>query len=228
LEKILDQYAVDGIFLDYVHWHAQFETDQPILPETCFCERCLAIFSSYIARPIPGESIAAKASWILENADVSWRAWRISVLNGWVSDMKTIVNAKRPQALLGVYYAAWYPADHDSALGRTLGIDVQQLAGIVDVLAPMLFHGMLVRPTAWIGQYLDWLGNTIKQHTKPPLVWPIVQAHNKPGIITAEEFKRVMQEGSKPPSSGIMMFADGSLLEDREKLKVMTEIYRKK
>lgn len=226
LEKILDQYAVDGIFLDYVHWHAQFETDRPILPETCFCDRCLALFSSHTGTSIPGESGPSKAKWILMHADVSWRAWRISVLNSWVSDMRKILKTKRPEALLGVYYSAWYPADHDSALGRTLGIDVQDLADRADVMAPMLFHGMLKRHPAWVGQYLEWLGGVLKQKPVQPLIWPIVQAHNKPGLITAEEFKLVMIAGSSAPSSGIMMFEDGSLLEDREKLRVMKEIYR--
>jgi hypothetical protein len=142
--------------------------------------------------------------------------------------MKGILRTKRPQALLGVYYAAWYPNDHDSALGRTLGIDVAGLAERADVLAPMLFHGMLARPPAWVGQYLEWLGATLKQKSAQPLVWPIVQAHSKPGVITPEEFRTVMQEGSRSPSSGIMMFADGSLLEDPEKLRVMKEIYRNK
>jgi hypothetical protein len=228
LRGILDQYAVDGIFLDYVHWHAQFESDRPILPETCFCDHCTWLFAGYIGKNIPGGTVADRANWILQHADVQWRAWRIGILNGWVSDMKEILKAKRPQALLGVYYAAWYPGDHDSALGRTLGIDVAGLAERADVLAPMLFHGMLARPPAWVGQYLDWLGSTLKQKPEQPLVWPIVQAHNKPGVITPEEFRTVMQEGSKSPSSGIMMFADGSLLEDPEKLRVMKELYRKK
>ncbi|HEX5668494.1 MAG TPA: hypothetical protein VFX73_06795 [Chitinophagaceae bacterium] len=227
LRDILDQFAVDGIFLDYVHWHAQFESDRPILPETCFCDRCTGLFSGYIGKNIPGETVADRASWILRHADVQWRAWRISILNGWVTDMKNILRAKRPQALLGIYYAAWYPGDHDSALGRILGIDVAGLAERADVLAPMLFHGMLARPPVWVGQYIEWLGGIIKQKPKQPLVWPIVQAHNKPGIITPEEFRTVMQEGSKSPSSGIMMFADGSLLEDPEKLRVMKALYRK-
>ena len=41
LKALLQQYAVDGIWLDYLHWHAQFETPEPILPETCFCDRCV-------------------------------------------------------------------------------------------------------------------------------------------------------------------------------------------
>ena len=47
LASLLSAYAVDGIWLDYFHWHAQFERPDPILPETCFCERCLHLFENF-------------------------------------------------------------------------------------------------------------------------------------------------------------------------------------
>jgi hypothetical protein len=60
---------------------------------------------------------------------------------------------------------------------------------------------------------------------KEPLVWPIVQAHDKPDPVSPEEFRQVMIEGSQFPSSGIMMFSDQSLLENPEKIKVMKTLY---
>lgn len=226
LKDILGEFDVDGIFLDYLHWHAQFETPDPILPETCFCSRCTKIFKNEANLDIPGVTITEKASWILENADKEWRSWRNSILNGWVVDMGKILDEHTPDALLGVFYASWYPADHDSALYRTLGIDVAELAGITDVLSPMLFHMMKDRPVDWVGEYIEWLGGlTNAWEKKSPLIWPIVQAHNNPGIITPEEFRQVMLEGLRSPSSGIMMFSDQSLLHDPRKIDVMKKIY---
>lgn len=228
LKEILLEFEVDGIFLDYVHWHAQFETPDPILPETCFCDHCTSLFSEFLGSDIPGMQIKDKASWILGNTDYKWREWRNSILNGWIEDMGGIVHELRPEAKLGVYYCAWYPSDHDSALYRILGIDVAGISEIAQVLSPMLFHRMKNRPTEWVGEYLDWLDDLTKAgKTGTPLVWPIVQAHNKPGVITPEEFRQVMTEGSGPPSSGIMMFSDQSLLQDPKKIEVMKELYLK-
>lgn len=227
LMKILNEYDVDGIFLDYVHLHAQFETVNPILPETCFCNNCISQFSNYSGLSIPGADTKAKASWILDHADVSWRAWRTRILTGWVSDMKAIVRSHRPNAKLGVYYCAWYPQEYDSALHRTLGIDVTALAAQADVLAPMLFHRMMGKDTDWVGEYVAWLGNEIRKNKLGTKIWPIVQADNKAGPVSPDEFQKVMIKGSQAPASGIMMFADQSLLDDLEKLQVMKALYRK-
>jgi hypothetical protein len=226
LKDILTDFDVDGIFLDYLHWHAQFETTEPVLPETCFCNRCTGLFEEAEGIEIPGSSIPDKAGWILANADGRWRDWRNNVLNGWVTDMNDIVMEYSPETLLGIFYCSWYPADHDSALYRILGIDVATLASLADVLSPMLFHKMKDRPPSWVGEYIDWLDNLTGAGEKgKPLVWPIVQAHNNPGIVTPEEFRKVMTEGSRPPSTGIMMFSDQALLQDPEKIEVMKQFY---
>lgn len=34
LRNVLNKYDIDGVWLDYLHWHAQFEDPEPILPET--------------------------------------------------------------------------------------------------------------------------------------------------------------------------------------------------
>jgi hypothetical protein len=247
LSAILQQYEVDGVFLDYVHWHAQFETKEPILPETCFCDRCTGLFGKEIKKKIPGENIKQKADWILENKDKAWREWRSGILNTWVEDMGKIVKDHQPESKLGVFYCSWYPSDYDSALYKTLGIDPSAFAERADVLSPMLFHSMKGRPTSWVGEYVSWLGDLVipgseimirsksedlpeqtglnKGNLRTPMIWPIVQAHNNPGIVSPEEFGQVLLEGSKAPASGIMMFSAESIAEEPEKIEVLRRIY---
>lgn len=228
LRKILEEYEVDGIWLDYVHWHAQFETADPILPETCFCQRCINTFGREMNFKVPEGEIASRSAWILAEADSLWRAWRSEVLTRWVSDMKTAVKEKRPNALLGIFYCSWFPSDFNEALYRTLGLNLNQLAGIVDVFSPMLFHSMMDRPVGWVHEYVEWLDVLSGSLSKKPAIWPIVQAHNKPGVIKAEEFCEAMQNGSRPPASGVMMFSEQSLLQDPEKLRIVKEFYGNK
>ena len=226
LHEILDNYEVGGIFLDYVHWHAQFESADPILPETCFCDRCTAKFSDHAGLDIPGADIPERAQWILENADPQWRDWRNFVLNEWMKDMKAIVRKIQPEALVGIFYCSWFPDDHDGALYNTLGIDVEAFAEIADVLSPMLFHKMKDRSPEWLSEYTSWLGNLIETSVEDvPMVWPIVQAHDNPVEVSPEEFRQVMIEGAKPPSTGIMMFSDQALLDNTEKIDVMRQFY---
>jgi len=226
LKKILQEYQVDGIFLDYVYLHAQFETATPILPETCFCDHCTGLFGGHIGIDIPGSKIADRATWILANTDNEWRAWRNSILNGWVEDLGSIVKEYQPEAKLGIFHCAWFPEDFEHALYRTLGIDLAGLAERADVLSPMLFHKMSDRPTEWVGEYVAWLDKfTGAEKIGSPLIWPIVQAHNHPGDVSPEEFRQVMELGSRSPATGIMMFSDQSLLEDPRKILVMKELF---
>lgn len=228
LRSLLTRYEVDGIWLDYLHWHAQFETPDPILPETCFCDRCTSAFAEAGKLSIPGHGAAEKAEWILREAEPAWRKWRSGVLNEWVSGMKSILNSMQPGAALGIFYCSWYPHDYDSALYRTLGIDLQVLAGIADVFSPMLYHERKGKPIAWVQEYVTWLGTQpfFADANTAPKLWPIVQANNIPGRINAEDFREVMLKGASFPSTGIMMFSDHALVDDPKKLKVMRELYK--
>lgn len=226
LKEILNNYKVDGIFLDYFHWHAQFETKNPILPETCFCQRCIDTFSEKKDIIVPAGETPLRASWILNNEDTAWRQWRSEVLTSWARDMKAIIHEIQPEALMGIFYCSWYPEDYDHALYRILGIDIPAIAEIADVLAPMLFHKMKDRQPHWVGEYIQWLGAyTASEKNAKPLIWPIVQSHNNPSEVSPEEFSKVLNEAMKPPASGIMMFSDQSLLENPEKIEVMKQVY---
>lgn len=227
LKSILNQFKVDGIFLDYLHWHAQFETPEPILPETCFCERCTDLFSNKYNIDLPKENISDISNHILSFHEKEWRDWRRSILTDWIIDLKQILISHQPESLLGLFYCAWYPDEYDSALYRILGIDINDFAREADVLAPMLFHHMKDRPVNWIGEYTIWLdsvSNSILTQNKPK-IWPIVQAHNNPGEVSPTEFREAMLQGSSFPSSGIMMFSDGALLQDPRKIEIMRELY---
>lgn len=226
LAAILDSFSVDGVFLDYFHWHAQFESDQPILPETCFCERCIGLFGTSLKQTVPGRDTKERAAWILKNQNAAWRKWRSEQLTGWLVDLRKQIKEKNERLLVGVYHCGWFPDDHDSALYRILGIDLPTLAKQADVLSPMLFHKMKNRSTAWVGDYLHWMGAQpwIKS-TDAPLIWPIVQAHDKPDIVSPEEFSEVLRKGAQFPSSGIMPFSAESIAGDTAKIGVLRSLY---
>src|SRR5687768_960096 len=58
LKKLLNRFDLDGVWMDYLHWHAQFEDEEPILPETCFCDHCLDSFQSASGTKLPEGSTA--------------------------------------------------------------------------------------------------------------------------------------------------------------------------
>lgn len=226
LENLLLEYELDGVWLDYVHWHAQFEEPEPILPETCFCDHCLKDFSKKKKIKLAGNNTSEKAAFILESLDSLWRAWRCEVIVEWCNEMWHILKTIRPQALLGLYHCPWTDEEFNGARIKYLGLDYDLLTNSIDVFSPMVYHARMGRNATWVKENLEWFYNRIQVNTQDQYqVWPIVQAHDDPDLISAEEFGRVLKYGLEDPATGVMMFTSRSVAENPAKIEVMKNIY---
>jgi hypothetical protein len=226
LRKLLRKFNLDGVWMDYLHWHAQFEDPEPILPETCFCKHCLTGFQSASGIRVPEGSTAKKAEWILINHDSTWRNWRCSVIAEWVRDFKVIINQERPGALLGVYHCPWDDDDFNGARRRNLGLDYDTLRKIVDVFSPMVYHERMGKSPEWVKDNIEWFCKRLNIKAGMfPKVWPIVQAYNDPNIISAVEFEKVLRYGSGAGATGVMMFTSNSVSENEQKIEALKRVY---
>lgn len=229
LKKLLQTFNLDGVWMDYLHWHAQFEDPEPILPETCFCEHCLASFQSASHITVPEGTTSKKAEWILSNHDNIWRSWRCSVIAGWVRDFKKTVDEEKPGALLGVYHCPWSDNDFNGARRRILGLDYDSLRNIVDVFSPMVYHGRMGKKPEWVKENIEWFSERL--NLKPgvsPKVWPIVQAYNDPNVISAGEFENVLRYGASAGATGVMMFTSNAVAEDERKIEALKKVYARR
>jgi hypothetical protein len=226
LKKLLRKFDLDGVWLDYVHWHAQFEDPHPILPETCFCSHCLTGFQTASRIIVPGGSTAKKAEWILSNHDSAWRSWRCSVIAEWVRDFKASLREEKPGALLGIYHCPWNDADFDGARRRSLGIDYDSLRNIADVFSPMVYHGRMGKNPEWVKENIEWFCDRLNIKAGGfPKVWPIVQSYNDPNVVSPEEFEKVLRYGVAGQATGVMMFTSYSVAEDEKKILTMKKVY---
>jgi hypothetical protein len=226
LRVLLTEFDLDGVWMDYVHWHAQFEEPEPILPETCFCEHCLSEFSNDSGIKIPDGSTSEKAGWILLTKDEEWRNWRCGVIYDWAVEMKEVIKEIKPEALLGLYHCPWNDKEFDGARRKILGLDYDLLKDVIDVFSPMVYHGRMGRNPEWVRENIIWFCDrlNIKVGTYPK-VWPIVQAYNDPGIISGKEFETVLKGGLSGSSTGVMMFTTYAVAEDSIKTEVMRKVY---
>lgn len=222
LESLLDRFDVAGVWMDYFHWHAQFEDPSPVLPETCFSPTCVAAFESAAGVRVPGASAAERARFILTRHERRWRDWKVSQLVSWAREIRAIVRARRPRALVGVYHCPWTDKEYGGALRRVLGIDLMGLENEVDVFSPMVYHGRMHRRPDWVREYVEWLSRRIRRAQ----IWPIVQAYNEPGRISATEFEQVLRAGAAGRSTGVMMFTAQSVAEDPQKMAAMQRFYQ--
>ena len=226
LRALLTTYELDGVWMDYVHWHAQFEDPEPILPETCFCDHCLDRFSADTQTELPNGTRSEKAQWILNTRDESWRDWRCGIILEWAREMKSILRDIRPDALLGLYHCPWTDGEFEGARRRILGLDYELLSSTIDVFSPMVYHQRMGRSPEWVTENINWFCRRLETTgTTSPKVWPIVQAHDDPGIVSAEDFEAVLQGGLSSCSSGVMMFTTRSVAEEEAKVKVLRRVY---
>ncbi len=100
------------------------------------------------------------------------------------------------------------------------------LHDLADVFSPMVYHGRMGKSPEWVKENLEWFSKRINiERDKFPKVWPIVQAYNDPGIISAEEFEKVLRYGTSAQATGIMMFTSYSVAEDEKKIATMKKVY---
>ena len=138
-EKLLEDFPLDGIWLDYHHAHASWERAKPVLPDTCFCERC--------KKQAKGKD---------------WVKWRCDVFTDWVREFKQIRDKARPKALLGTFHCPWTDEERGGALVYKLAIDLRAQAQYIDVFSPMPYHARFgySKDPAWISRQIKWLGST--------------------------------------------------------------------
>ena len=227
LRDMLSRLDLDGIWMDYVHWHAQFEDPYPVFIKTCFNDPCLTAFQAWSGLEVQGSTVPEKAKWIFMNAARQWEDWRVSVIVDWTKEIRSIVKELRPNALVGVFHAAWKDEDLGGVRRRCLGLDFDAMAPYVDVFSPMIYHGRSGKSPAYVKEFIDYMGAKLWVQTAPnayPRIWPIVQAHDEPRI-SPEEFEQVLRYGLSGKSTGVMMFTIRSVAQDAGKMEAMKRVY---
>jgi hypothetical protein len=226
LREFLRTFDVDGVWMDYVHWHAQFEEPEPILPETCFCKNCLIRFQDDSGIELPDGSVSEIADWILDKYDTEWRTWRCEIISGWAENFKEIIHKEKPGILLGLYHCPWNDEEFDGARRKNLGIDYNMLKDHIDVFSPMVYHGRMERSPEWVKENIEWFSEKLNVRNQTyPKIWPIVQAYDDPVKIGPEEFEKILHFGMSGMSSGIMMFTSYAVAKEPEKTNTMRKVY---
>ncbi|MGE3821150.1 MAG: hypothetical protein AB7I30_17190 [Isosphaeraceae bacterium] len=229
--KALADFPIDGIWLDYHHAHASWEQAVPNLPDTCFCQRCLAQFEKETGIALPEASPARKAERLLGPLRKEWVDWRCGVFTGWVRAFREIRDAVRPKALLGTFHCPWSLDDHSGALRDKLAIDLREQARELDVLSPMPYHARFghADDPAWVSRQSAWLGGFLGLRGEPgerPRIWPIVQLSDWGESVPADQVSEVLDHGTRKPSTGVLVFAWGSLRQSAGKVGAMVSTFK--
>lgn len=227
LRDMLEKLDLDGVWMDYLHWHAQFEDPYPVFIKTCFNDSCIDTFQQWSGVTVEGADVPKRAKWIFMNAAREWEDWRVSIVVDWAKEFRSIVKEVRPNALVGAFHCAWKDEDLSGVRRRCLGLDFQALTPYVDVFSPMVYHGRSGKAPEYVREFVEYFGERVDVKSAPgeyPKLWPIVQAHDEPRV-SPEEFEKVLEYGLSGKSSGVMMFTIASVADDAGKMEAMQRVY---
>ena len=228
---LLERFAIDGVWLDYHHAHASWEQAVPNMPDTCFCDRCLARFQAESGTTLPAGSTPERAAILLSTQRAAWVRWRLSVFTDWVREFDAIRDAVRPAALLGTFHNPWSDEDHGGARLDKLAIDLRAQAAYIDVFSPMPYHARFGHATdpEWIARQVQWLGGYLGirgSSGEAKRIWPIVQISDWGEPVPLAQVEPVLRLGARLPATGVMVFAWGGLRKQPEKIEAIGRAFR--
>ena len=82
---------------------------------------------------------------------------------------------------------------------------------------------------AWIARQVAWLGRHLGVEGKPGerlKIWPIVQLSEWGEPVPPAQVAEVIDHGTRPPATGVTVFAWGSLVKDWDKVERLGKAYR--
>lgn len=227
--RVLKEFEIDGIWLDYHHAHASWERDVPSLPDTDFSPTALRQFTEKTGIQLPAD-IPAAAALLLGEQREAWTNFRCDAFTDWVREYREVLQEVRPQALLGTFHCSWSPDEYDGAIRHKLAIDLPGQAPYLDVFSVMPYHARFghANDLPWIARQVRSLGERMKIAGKPgeaKQIWPIVQLSNWGETVTADQVESILGYGGQQPATGIMAFHWNDMAKEWGKLDALKRAY---
>ena len=218
LERLLLDFAIDGVWLDFIRWPCHWEVPAPFLPRTSFDSLTLALFRHDTGIEVSTDDPVTASRTLLDRYEAEWTAWRCAQITSWVAAARAVVQRVRPHVVLGLFGVPWRLQERDGAILSVIGQDYRALGQYVDVFSPMVYHRMCGQTPAWIAEVTE---EVHRLSGKP--VWPIIQAVDEPATLPAEEYGRALDVAlHSTASEGVLVFTLKAAIEGA-KLQVTRE-----
>jgi hypothetical protein len=220
ISSIATDNPIDGLFLDFVrwplHWEIELRPGRPLPPDSSFDDGTLNQFIKATGIvPALLDSPRSRAAWIRAHHLREWIDFKCKVITDFVSEARVALKAARPGAELGIYVVP----DIDGLTESLTGQRIIDLVPLVDWVAPMLYHNILLRPPSWIGQSLTDSMRVAGRKTLPILQVdsnrdPTVEADWGPPMSVADWQAALAEVTSRSDVAGLVAFPGTSLVGD--------------
>jgi len=218
LSKLVERYGMDGVWLDFIRYPTKWEEPKPILRQYCFCQSCLQKFSEDTGILLPGEGTRDKAEFILSKHTEAWVNWKCEVIEDFVAQTKKRIAEVKLGIPLGAFTVPWKKDDLGGAIKSIVGQDFKLLSKWVDIFSPMTYHRLCEKSVEWVGEITEHMVELTNSR-----VWTTIQSYNVP----TREFKGVLDQVVKSGSSGVVVFHWNGVKQDRERMEILRNFFKK-
>ncbi len=219
IHTVAATYPVDGLFLDFVrwpvHWEVELRPDRPRPPDSGFDPGTLTIFEHATGVRLPPDSVPVRtrAGWIRERYLREWVEFKCKVVSDFVGEARTLFKNVRQDAQLGLFIVP----DVDGRTEALTGQRLRDLAPLADLISPMLYHNILLRPPSWIGEALPAIVQVAGRKTLPVVQ---VDSNRDPGLaadwgppMSVEDWKETLAKvKDRTDLAGVVVFPGTSLI----------------
>ena len=221
IKFIARTYPIDGIFLDFARWPLHWEIElrpgrgRPL--DSSFDAATLAAFEDATeALPRDLDTTSARAAWIRWNRLAKWADFKCKVVSDFVSRARSALKETKADAELGIYIVP----DVNGLTEPLTGQRIKDLAPLVDWIAPMLYHNILLQPPSWAASAL---APVVKVAGKKTL--PVVQADSNRNPAAGGDWGPAMSDGdwsetlshfaARSDTGGLIVFPGMALMSGR-------------
>jgi hypothetical protein len=218
IEEVASTLQPDGVFLSFIRFPGFWElwmpeTRRDDLVEYCFCDRCLARFSTETGNDLPEGPIAARSAIVLHELRDAWTAWKCGVIAGVIGTLRSAAERGRPGAEVLINGVALGRADYGNAVSEVLGQCPESIGEVADHIELMFYHQIMRRdPAAWIAQ----LTPEVRARTsmtllaclqgKPDYLTPLYAVGRRHATIPFEEYLGALRAVAASPADGVMVY----------------------
>jgi hypothetical protein len=170
IKSVARSYPVDGIFLDFarwpLHWEIELRPERGRPLDSSFDAATLEMFEEATgALPRDLDTTSARAAWIHRSRSAEWVEFKCKVVTDFVSKARRALKEEKADAQLGIYVVP----DVNGLTEPFTGQRIKDLAPLVDWIAPMLYHNILLQPAPWIASTLAPVVKVAGKKTLPVL-----------------------------------------------------------
>ena len=233
IARIARTYAIDGLFLDFIrwplHWEIELRPGRPRALDSSFDAATLARFEEATGSlPRSLDTTSARATWIRENRFRAWVDFKCRIITDFVGMAAKALKDAKSDAELGIYVVP----DVNGLAEPLTGQRIRDLAPMVDWVAPMHYHNILLQAPTWIGTALADVIQTAGGKTLP-----VVQADSNRDLADAADWGPSMSDADWsatlsevarwPDLAGLIVFPGAALMGARgESLETMLKVWR--